>query len=108
VGQRSAAVRRDYATAIGTLVRVSPLDVCELVLARCRKLLVARESDEAVETSAVIGRALSQRAPDVIRTVGAQVLPLAFVGMYDSSEVVAGLWKEVWEDHAAGTQVCWS
>ena len=74
--QRSTPVRRDYAAAIGAVVRVAPLDVCEAVCTRCRALYLARASDEAVETSAAICRAMALKAPDVLRAVAAAVCGL--------------------------------
>ena len=101
---RSAPLRRDFAIAIGYVVRTSPPDAVDMVVARCRKMYLAKDNDDAVEASAAICRQIAQRAPDVLTAVATQVLPLAFIGMHDMAPVVQKIWKIVWSENTAGNE----
>ena len=101
---KSAPVRRDFANAIGHFVRASPPGDVDMIVKRCRKMYIARESDDYIEASATICKAIARYAPDVLAAVATQVLPLAFIGMYDPSTIVQKVWKEVWTSNTGGDE----
>ena len=57
---KSAPVRRDFANAIGHFVRAAPADDVDMVVKRCRKMYIARESDDYIEASATICKAIAR------------------------------------------------
>ena len=82
---KSAPLRREFANAIGHVVRVAPTKDLNFVVKRCRRLYEERSSDEAVEASAAVCFAISRRSPDVLQKLASSLLPLAFLGMHDAS-----------------------
>ena len=100
--QKSAPVRRDFANAIGQVVRAAPAADVDMVVRRCHKMYLERSSDEAIETSAAICRGIAVQAPDVLTAVAAQVFPIAYVGMHDANTVTRMLWAELWNDNTPG------
>eukprot|EP00039_Didymoeca_costata_P013908 m.217981 g.217981 ORF g.217981 m.217981 type:complete len:1891 (-) comp15896_c0_seq5:51-5723(-) len=104
VKSKSAPVRRDFANAVGIALRSCPNAAVDLVVARCRKMYLNRDNEDVMEASAAVCKAISSRSPDVFNAVGTQLLPLAFVGMYDESKVVSKLFGEVWSDNTAGNE----
>jgi proteasome component ECM29 len=101
---KSAPVRRDFSSAIGHFVRAAPAASVDMIVSRCKKMYVAKESDDYVEASATICQAIARHAPDILKAVSTQVLPMAFTGMYDPSAVVAKVWTEVWTNNVGGNE----
>lgn len=100
---RSAPVRRDFSQALGQVIRCASAADVDMVIARCRKLYLNREKEEAQIASAAICRSIARQSPDVLSSVASAVLPLAFYGKHDTSSVVKQLWSSVWDENTPGT-----
>lgn len=101
---KSAPLRREFANAIGHVVRVATPKDLNFVVKRCRRLYEDRESDEAVEASAAVCHSIAKRAPDVLQKIAASVMPLAFLGMHDPAGTTRALWQELWDDNTPGME----
>lgn len=62
---KSAPIRRDFANAIATVARSASLEDATGLIKKARKMYLNHEKPEAMETSAVVCKALARRANDV-------------------------------------------
>jgi len=101
---KSAPLRREFANAIGHVVRIATPKDLNFVVKRCRRLYEERTAEETVEASAAVCHAIAKRSPDVLQKIASSILPVAFLGMHDTSATTRALWTELWEDNTPGIE----
>ncbi|KAI9031501.1 proteasome stabiliser-domain-containing protein [Hyaloraphidium curvatum] len=106
VSDRNPTLRKAYAVSIGYLGSAcSPAALGKLVedLRGMYAGPAAGEDPDAGLVPAFAMRELSRHSSDAFKSRCLDVaLPLAYYGMHDPNEEVAGAWKDVWEDNTAG------
>ncbi|KAL2912896.1 proteasome component M29 [Polyrhizophydium stewartii] len=104
VQDRSPVVRKTFAAAMGHASKLATDAAVARLIAHLRKGYLEGDADDE-EAKSVAGMTLlemSRSAPDKLRQMERDVLPLAFVGARDGSEAIAAVWKQVWEENTAG------
>lgn len=99
---KSGPIRRDYFNAIGDVARNAPAEALDQLLDRVRTMALSFDRPDSMEASAGVCKALSQKAPDVVRSCAEGILPLAFVGTFTSEEQTRTAWRETWDENTGG------
>ncbi|KAK9795879.1 hypothetical protein WJX73_005986 [Symbiochloris irregularis] len=98
--ERSPAVRRAFAVAIGQLAAYAP----EPRTAKLAENIVELSSSGTLETRQLAGllaRELLRQARTVFTAHAASIMPLAFICRKDTDKDIGPVWGEVWEEGAA-------
>ncbi|XP_013777201.1 proteasome-associated protein ECM29 homolog [Limulus polyphemus] len=109
LGDRNAAVRKSYATAIGHLVKVAKDSSVEKVLVKIHNLYLEKEEAPARSACGYTIQAMAKYSPDVLRAHSAHVLPLVFLAMFEKTYKGekkeandSNPWEEVWLEFTTG------
>ncbi|XP_076347189.1 proteasome adapter and scaffold protein ECM29 [Tachypleus tridentatus] len=108
LGDRNAAVRKSYGSAIGHLVKVAKDSSVEKVLVKIHNLYLEKEEAPARSACGYTVQAMAKYSPDVLRAHSSQVLPLVFLAMFEKAYKgekkadVSNPWEEVWLEFTTG------
>jgi len=97
----SALVRANFIGAIAAIAKYATeprVNALALDIVRLSK----SESENERAVAAQLALELSRSAPDALRPQATLVLPLAFVGSYDTETAGKKRWIEVWDENAGG------
>ena len=101
VNDASAAVRTSFISAIAAIARYAEESGVNALAQEIARLFKSdTETERAV--AAQLALELSRNAPDALSPQKTLVLPLAFVGSYDSIDAGKKKWSEVWEENSGG------
>ncbi|XP_038067101.1 proteasome adapter and scaffold protein ECM29-like [Patiria miniata] len=111
LNDKSPAVRKSNATAIGHLIAIAKDSSVQKLITRL-KTWYTEKDDEALHTACgVTLQAMSRHCPDTFKKHNALAMPLAFLAMHVKKEKVSGrnedkdcVWEEVWLDSTPGTE----
>ncbi|KAF9951012.1 hypothetical protein BGZ72_007436, partial [Mortierella alpina] len=103
IKDKSPAVRKSYAVAAGYTSRLVTNAALVKFIERLGGYYLGTEEEELRSTSAVTVREISKNASDRFKEVASAILPIVFYGSFDASKDIAGIWKEVWEEHTTGS-----
>ncbi|KAI9332879.1 proteasome stabiliser-domain-containing protein [Zopfochytrium polystomum] len=101
VSDRSAAVRKSFATAIGYISRLASDTALQKLFKHLQDTYVEAEDDEARSIPGIIFRDISRFSSDALSRFSSTVLPLAYIGMHDGNKEIADSWASVWEENTA-------
>ncbi|XP_029706065.1 proteasome adapter and scaffold protein ECM29 isoform X1 [Takifugu rubripes] len=108
---RSSVVQKQYAFALGHLVRTAKDSSVEKLLLKLSTWYLQKEEPVHKSSCALTVHAISHYSPDVLKAHAGVALPLAFLGMHQApgpdedqeSGRDAALWAEVWQDNVPGS-----
>ncbi|KAG0346477.1 proteasome component M29 [Podila humilis] len=117
IKDKSPAVRKSYAVAVGYLCRLTTdaglvkfmerLDGYYLGVTGTGKegmeVVVEDNNEELLSIAAITTREISKNASDRFKGVASSILPTVFYGTFDNNKDISGIWKEVWEEHTTGS-----
>ncbi|KAF9969044.1 hypothetical protein BGZ73_008786, partial [Actinomortierella ambigua] len=104
VKDKSPAVRKSYSVSAGYMARLASDEALVRFLELMSKRYVeSEEEDDIRSVSAIAVREISKNATDRFKNVASCILPTVFYGTVDSHKEIAEIWKEVWEEHTAGS-----
>ncbi|XP_022097180.1 proteasome-associated protein ECM29 homolog [Acanthaster planci] len=111
LNDKSVAVRKSNATAIGHVIAIAKDSSVKKLITRL-KTWYTEKDDEMLHTACGLTlQAMSRHSPDTFKKHNTQVLPLAFLAMHVKKEKVSGrseekdnVWEEVWLDSTPGTE----
>ncbi|XP_058950151.2 proteasome adapter and scaffold protein ECM29 isoform X1 [Pocillopora verrucosa] len=111
LSDRSASVRKSYATAIGHLVKVAKDSTVEKILDKINKWYFEKEDEGLRLACGIALQAVSRYSPDVLKRHAAKALPAVFFAMHgkkatasSSSSSNDSLWEEIWLENTPGTE----
>ena len=99
--EASALVRSNFVAAIAAIARYATeprVNALALEIVR----LAQSEAEKERAVAAQLALELSRSAPDALRPQATLILPLAFVGAYDTEAAGSKKWNEVWDENAGG------
>ncbi|KAK3816198.1 MAG: proteasome stabiliser-domain-containing protein [Benniella sp.] len=100
---KSPAVRKSYAVAVGYLARVSTDGALVKFIERLDSFYLDTEEEELRSISAITTREISKNASDRFKSVASAIMPTVFYGTFDTNKDISGVWDDVWEEHTAGS-----
>ncbi|KAF9207217.1 hypothetical protein BGZ49_000941 [Haplosporangium sp. Z 27] len=100
---KSPAVRKSYAVAVGYLSRLVTDAGLVKFIERLDGYYLGTEEEELRSISAITSREISKNASDRFKGVASAILPTVFYGTFDANKDISGVWKEVWEEHTTGS-----
>ncbi|KAJ1549267.1 hypothetical protein HK405_006790 [Cladochytrium tenue] len=102
IHDRSPAVRKAFATALGYISRLSSDSSMTKFIEQMKKEYFEAEDDEARSVAGMAFHEVSRYASDTLGRYYVSVLPVSYLGMRDGNSTVAETWKSVWEENTAG------
>ncbi|KAG0347308.1 hypothetical protein BG005_000251 [Podila minutissima] len=103
IKDKSPAVRKSYAVAVGYLCRLTTDAGLVKFIERLDGYYLGTEEEELRSIAAITAREISKNASDRFKGVASAILPTVFYGTFDSNKDISGIWKEVWEEHTTGS-----
>ncbi|XP_020604939.1 proteasome-associated protein ECM29 homolog [Orbicella faveolata] len=111
LSDRSASVRKSYATAIGHLVKVAKDNSVEKLIDKIKNWYFEKEDEGLRLACGLTLQAMSRYSPDVMKRHTAKALPAVFFAMHEkkttagsSSSSNESLWEEIWLENTPGTE----
>ncbi|XP_023933323.1 proteasome-associated protein ECM29 homolog [Lingula anatina] len=107
---KSATIRKVYATALGYLVKVSKDSSVEKLIQKLKTWYMDKEDESTKSSCGLTLQAITHHAPDVLKRHAAEALPMAFLAMHDKrkrenqQEEPENVWEEVWTEGTPGTE----
>ncbi|KAM8773100.1 proteasome adapter and scaffold protein ECM29 [Acanthopagrus schlegelii] len=111
IHDRSTVVQKQYAFALGHLVRTAKDSSVEKLLLKLNSWYLEKEEPVYKSSCALTVHAISHYSPDVLKGHAGVALPLAFLGMHQApgpdeekgESHDATLWGEVWQENVPGS-----
>ncbi|XP_069486911.1 proteasome adapter and scaffold protein ECM29 isoform X2 [Ambystoma mexicanum] len=109
LNDRNSVVQKSYAFAMGHLVRTARDSSTEKLLLKLSGWYMEKEESTYRSACVLTVHAIGRYAPDVLKNHAGLVLPLAYLGMHEVSDVESGekenssLWTEVWQENVPGS-----
>lgn len=101
VNDASASVRLSFIGAIAAIAKYAEEPQVHALVNEIARLFEAEtEGERAI--SAQLALELSRTAPDALNPQKTLVLPISFVGSFDSEEAGKSEWTEVWSENSGG------
>jgi len=111
--ERNATLRRVFANAIGSLIKVAKQSSIEKLLKKLQNWYLEKEEEDVRVSTALTMRSMHRQNADVMKNYANLALPLAFLAMHAHSNTdntdsdaldPAEIWEEVWSDNTPGTE----
>ncbi|KAF9155982.1 hypothetical protein BG015_007778 [Linnemannia schmuckeri] len=102
IKDKSPAVRKSYAVAVGYLSRLVTDAALVKFVERLGGYYLDTEEEDLRSIAAVAVREISKNASDKFKGVASAILPTVHYGTFDAHKDIAEVWKEVWEEHTTG------
>ncbi|KAF9547279.1 hypothetical protein EC957_008628 [Mortierella hygrophila] len=102
IKDKSPAVRKSYAVAVGYLSRLVTDAALVKFVERLGGYYLDTEEEDLRSIAAVTVREISKNASDKFKGVASAILPTVHYGTFDAHKDIAEVWKEVWEEHTTG------
>ncbi|XP_041640941.1 proteasome adapter and scaffold protein ECM29 [Cheilinus undulatus] len=111
IHDRSSVVQKQFAFALGHLVRTAKDSSVEKLLLKLSSWYLEKEEPVYKSSCALTVHAISHYSPDVLKGHAGVALPLAFLGMHQApgpdeekgESHDATLWAEVWQENVPGS-----
>ncbi|CAO3688639.1 unnamed protein product [Umbelopsis ramanniana] len=104
VQDKNATIRKSWATAIGYVCQLSSQQKTIAFLKHIRKIYVEEDDDDARIVSAITLGEMCKFAPDRMKSIASEVVPVIFFGEHDTDKATAECWKTAWESLTSGTR----
>ncbi|KAF9934512.1 hypothetical protein FBU30_001653 [Linnemannia zychae] len=103
IKDKSPAVRKSYAVAIGYLSRLVTNAALVKFVERLGGYYLDTEEEDLRSIAAITLREISKNASDKFKGVASAILPTVYYGTFDAHKEIAEVWKEIWEEHTTGS-----
>ncbi|XP_071476195.1 proteasome adapter and scaffold protein ECM29-like [Diadema antillarum] len=110
LSDKSMAVRKHNAIAIGHLVKVAKDSSIVKLISRLKLWYLEKDDGGLHEAIGAALQAMSRQNPDILKRHAAMALPLAFLAMHQTKQTDSRgdekecVWEEVWLDSTPGTE----
>ncbi|XP_070562742.1 proteasome adapter and scaffold protein ECM29-like isoform X2 [Ptychodera flava] len=109
LSDRSPAIRKAYAVALGHIVRVAKDSSTEKLVVKLKTWYLEKEDENIRTACGLTLQAMARQAPDILKRHASTALPLAFLAMHEcktdsDSDNRQSVWEEVWLDSTPGTE----
>lgn len=111
LSDRSSAVRKAYAKAIGHLVKVAKETSITKMIEKLKTWYHEKDDPHLKASTALVFHAISLHSSDTAKAFAADLLPLVFLAMHAKpedegarSEDTLKLWRETWQEVVPGTE----
>ncbi|CAM6029521.1 unnamed protein product [Sphagnum balticum] len=103
--EHSAAARRAFAAACGTVAKYSGENQVRKLILDSISLYDSSGNQDLHLASALVLKELSRHANELFKGNLTVVLPLAFVAKFDEEKDISSIFEEIWEDNISSTSV---
>ncbi|CAK9863286.1 unnamed protein product, partial [Sphagnum jensenii] len=103
--EHSAAARRAFAAACGTVAKYSGENQVRKLILDAISLYDSSGNQDLHLASALVLKELSRHANELFKGNLTVVLPLAFVAKFDEEKDISSIFEEIWEDNISSTSV---
>ncbi|KAF2363099.1 Proteasome component Ecm29 [Trinorchestia longiramus] len=109
LNDRNATVRKVFANAIGTLIKIAKHSSVTKLLNKLESWYLDKEEDSVRYSCAVALRSMHRQSGDIMRDHASIALPLAYLAMHalktaEDDPTGAEVWEEIWSDNTPGTE----
>ncbi|KAA0196167.1 hypothetical protein HAZT_HAZT009587 [Hyalella azteca] len=109
LNDRNSTVRRIFANAIGTLIKIAKPSSVAKLLNKLQSWYLEKEEDSVRLSCGLALRSMHRQSGDIMRDHAALALPLVYLAMHASKTVGddptgAEIWEEIWSDNTPGTE----
>ncbi|KAJ3022327.1 UNVERIFIED_CONTAM: hypothetical protein HDU68_009207, partial [Siphonaria sp. JEL0065] len=102
ITDRSPAVRKSFATAIGHIAKLCTVPALQRFINHIRSMYTDSEEEDSRAIVGITVLEISRYSSDAFGNLNVDILPLAFFGRRDANEGIKTTWTEVWEENTAG------
>ena len=103
IQDRSIVLKKAAATAAAHVARVCPLDSLLAFVQFVTKFYLESQNDDEKQITFIAFKELGRYAPDQIKSIMSEVLPLTFIGLHDPVDSIKEEWNSVWDELSAGS-----
>ncbi|KAJ3082397.1 hypothetical protein HK102_001737 [Quaeritorhiza haematococci] len=103
ISDRSPAVRKSFATAVGYMARLASENALRRLITHITKMYTENDDNEIRSVPAIVILECARHARDNIKNFSSEILPLAYFGSRDANETIQSTWKDAWEETTAGS-----
>lgn len=97
---RSQAVRKRYAEAIGSLVRVAKDSSVSKLFSKIKLWYFEKENESLQSACGLVCKEIARSSPDVLARHAASILPVAFVAMHHKKQAdIRSPWTDIWSEN---------
>ena len=98
---RSQAVCKRYAEAIGSLVRVAKDSSVSKLFAKMKSWYFEKENESLQNACGLVCKEIARSSPDVMAHHATSILPVAFVAMHrkDKQSGIKSPWTDIWSEN---------
>ena len=109
LNDRNATLRKVFANAIGTVIKVAKPSSVEKLLNKLQTWYLEKEEDSVRMSAGITLRSMHRQSGDIMRDHACLALPLAFLAMHAQKTIEddptgVEVWEEIWQDNTPGTQ----
>lgn len=109
LNDRNATLRKVFANAIGTVVKVAKASSVEKLLNKLQTWYLEKEEDSVRMSAGITLRSMHRQSGDIMRDYASLALPLAFLAMHahktlEEDPTGTEVWEEIWQDNTPGTE----
>ncbi|TPX72617.1 hypothetical protein CcCBS67573_g05715 [Chytriomyces confervae] len=102
VSDRSPAVRKSFATAIGHIAKLCTIPALQRLITHFKNTYTDSEDEDTRSVAGIAILEISRFSSDMFANLGSEILPLAYLGRHDANQTIKTTWTEVWEENTAG------
>ena len=109
LNDRNATLRKVFASAIGTVIKVAKRSSIEKLLKKLQNWYLEKEEETVRLSVGITLRSMHRQSGDIMKNYGSLALPLAFLAMHGEKNAGndlkgSDIWEEVWQDNTPGTE----
>ncbi|XP_031556184.1 proteasome adapter and scaffold protein ECM29-like [Actinia tenebrosa] len=110
LSDRSASVRKSYATSIGHMVKVSKDSSVEKLIQKIKNWYFEKEDPGLRMACGLTFQAMTRYSPDIMKRHLTKALPTAYFAMHEKKKADGSLsssesvWEEIWIENTPGTE----
>ncbi|KAJ3137196.1 hypothetical protein HK100_000877 [Physocladia obscura] len=101
VTDRSPAVRKSFATAIGHIAKLCSVPSLQRLIRHLQTMYTTSEEEDSRSVPGIAILEISRFSSDAFVKLNSEILPLAYIGRHDANLVIKTAWSEVWEENTA-------
>uniref|UniRef100_A0A6A7FWF3 Proteasome-associated protein ECM29 homolog n=2 Tax=Hirondellea gigas TaxID=1518452 RepID=A0A6A7FWF3_9CRUS len=109
LNDRNATIRKIFANAIGTVVKVAKSSSVEKLLNKLQTWYLEKEEDSVRMSVGITLRSMHRQSSDIMKDYASLALPLAFLAMHahktpEEDPTGTDVWEEIWSDNTPGAE----
>ncbi|KAJ3274310.1 hypothetical protein HDV01_003154 [Terramyces sp. JEL0728] len=103
---RSPVVRKSFSTAFGYLAKLVEFSVLEKIINQINAKYLEANDEEGRMVAPITYLEISRHSPTAIQDFHGLIIPLAFMGSRDKTQLtISEVWKNLWDENTGGSSL---